>query len=679
MINSSCDITFENDKISKVITLPCNNEIVTTQYCEVGVLNNGMCEYSVCPDTYTDNGADCKKEVPINAQNCSGTQGYFGRWNNDLPNTTTLNLTIFSSYLIFYDCASQPANVYAQFPFSNNDPNWFVNKPIILEFGNGNLNLIVDTVTSQEIFLKADPFKIAFPNSTFVAGVRRQNNTNTVDLSWTYGNSIKSITINGYKWTQPLQSTIITCPVGSTLIDNKCYQITGKIKTQEVALTRTTIKTKIALPQTITVNKGEVVSNISQAHANALAEELLQNRVNNALPICVDSPTFYNKETVKKGKKICNVGSSCDVIITIPEKTFQSELSQQDVDTQASVEAENRFNAAPPCCILPQVFQSQEKQFIVEKICNIGYTPNPQQLTLTIPMGGNITINNIIIPQFISNISQEEADFKRDNWLTTNLKTFQDLIRCDIIPINDSIYWNVNTTKNNGGTVTPLGNTQVVDKGSFYYIVTPNAGFEIETVTLDGVSQAINDKTRFEQRFLVLSNRNVVVTFKELVIPPLPARQTSSLYLGAKIKSTVVANEIRVSYTVNTINGIVNSINCPCPNNTIGDIGYTSPSGSSFVVGSSGEAVINSFGQYGGSCGSTGCFSGGLGVVSVNINQTHLLSVTAGVNRFVRWEYNYGTALGSGTNQPIFSNIFSATTTVSIPEGCDISVNAIFE
>jgi hypothetical protein len=434
MINSNCDITFENDEISKEITLSCPDKFVTTQSCEVGDLVGGMCVYTICPDGYSDNGSDCIKEIPPVTVPCVGVAGCtYGRRNNNI----SAPLNIFFSFINFESCDNQQIEATSVFPTLLNAYG-SAGQPIQFFLGGVSYSQVVDSVQGSIIYFQEDIFSVAYPNNTFVAGeTKKSNTTSGLGIGMTVS-QLSSVIFGGTTWIAPNQNTTPTCVQGTTLIDGKCYEVVSKVQTQELPINNTLTVPQIALPQTITVSKGEVLSDISGAHANYLANELLKQKIAAAQPLCQDTTIYENTLINKVGKKECNIGYACDVTVSITAGTFTSTISQEDAQTQAQIELDRRYDLASPCCITPTTYYSKTKPVVVEKTCDMGYTPNPQQLTVTIPEGGGGSYNNIIIPAFTSSLSQEEADSKRDTWVNTNLYLFKNQIQCVKIIANEN-------------------------------------------------------------------------------------------------------------------------------------------------------------------------------------------------------------------------------------------------
>lgn len=652
MIKSACSIEFENEELSKEITLPCENETTQEQYCIVGTLQNNMCVYSICPDGYTDNGENCRKEVPSIQ---TGIVFYPGRfWTG----------SAFGSYTYILDLGGNIIDINTIFQgFTRTGTMGFV-----IDGQSYTAQLSSNIVGNTQIsFIDgSDPFAVLIPNSRF-----------------TYANEFilgqgtaTTVTWGGQTFTEQISTS---CPVGTSKIGDKCYEVVNKIQSQEVPQTTTIIKEKIAQKQTVIVKKGEVTSDISQAHADYLAEELLDKRLKSLLPICIDKPVYNNIKITKTGKKPCVVGTPCDVTVSVLDGEFTSTISVEDAQNKAQVELNNRFNNAVSCCIIPTEYLSNQKEITVEKICPVGFTPNPTQLNLTIPQGGNSNYNNILIPAFTSSLSQEEANNKRDIWLNTNLYLFKNQIRCDEILVNDSKYWTVETLSNTGGTITPIGKSQVKDQANFYFKATALPNYKIKSIKVDNQEVTINSDSNYERTFKITKDTVISVEF-ELIDTPVVQLLPSSLYLSIFINNTINENEVRARYNIVTPTETLNSATCPCLLGEKGDVGYYSPSGSPILVGSGiSNITLANFMNYGGVCGSTGCPSGGLGVTEIKPNTNQTITITQGAGSFVRWEYSYGTLLGTSTKNAQFSSLTNPTLNVFIPDGCHVSIQAIFE
>ena len=88
-----------------------------------------------------------------------------------------------------------------------------------------------------------------------------------------------------------------------------------------------------------------------------------------------------------------------------------------------------------------------------------------------------------------------------------------------IHPVWDDIYLIVTATSGPNGSITPTGDVEVIYNGNQIFNLTPNEGYEIDTLLLDGtdVTDEIED-FNFILRNIV-ENHTLEVTFKEKVIP----------------------------------------------------------------------------------------------------------------------------------------------------------------
>ncbi len=73
-----------------------------------------------------------------------------------------------------------------------------------------------------------------------------------------------------------------------------------------------------------------------------------------------------------------------------------------------------------------------------------------------------------------------------------------------------------------GGTIAPLGNTTVTHGGSQAYTITPNSGYAISQVLVDGSSVGVNNSFEFQN---VIENHTIMATF----IPSTSIRYDNSI------------------------------------------------------------------------------------------------------------------------------------------------------
>lgn len=86
-----------------------------------------------------------------------------------------------------------------------------------------------------------------------------------------------------------------------------------------------------------------------------------------------------------------------------------------------------------------------------------------------------------------------------------------------------------------GGTISPSGSTQVSHGNSQTYTITPNAGYEIDTVTVDGVNQGAVNSFTFSN---VTAAHTISVTFKQIKINPPEFASASLTYAGSQVSQT---------------------------------------------------------------------------------------------------------------------------------------------
>lgn len=86
-----------------------------------------------------------------------------------------------------------------------------------------------------------------------------------------------------------------------------------------------------------------------------------------------------------------------------------------------------------------------------------------------------------------------------------------------------------------GGTISPSGSTRVGHGDSKTYTITPNEGYEIDTVTVDGVNKGAVSSFTFSN---VTAAHTISVTFKQIKIPPPEFTSASLIYAGSQVSAS---------------------------------------------------------------------------------------------------------------------------------------------
>lgn len=85
-----------------------------------------------------------------------------------------------------------------------------------------------------------------------------------------------------------------------------------------------------------------------------------------------------------------------------------------------------------------------------------------------------------------------------------------------------------------GGTISPSGSTRVGHGDSKTYTITPNEGYEIDTVTVDGVNKGAVSSFTFSN---VTAAHTISVTFKQIKINPPEFTSASLTYAGSQVSA----------------------------------------------------------------------------------------------------------------------------------------------
>lgn len=99
-------------------------------------------------------------------------------------------------------------------------------------------------------------------------------------------------------------------------------------------------------------------------------------------------------------------------------------------------------------------------------------------------------------------------------------------IRANIIPgagnvivQNSAALFTITSSTGVNGSITPLGVTSINSGGSQTYTITPNAGYKIESITVDGNPETVTSETAQTYTFNnVTANHSISVTFSAVVI-----------------------------------------------------------------------------------------------------------------------------------------------------------------
>jgi len=439
MIKDKCDIIYNNDVIEQEVTIPCPDNVIEEPYCEDSYLLNGLCITETCPEGYSDNGSNCKKEV---SSYCNGFIAELGRfWTG----------AAFGSRMLFINCATgeytSPINFFPSY----------------------NLN---DRISKRDV-------TIIYNNITY--NTKISSNLSSNDTQWDLEDDIFSNLVSNSSFTYPMQRILVgtadiviwnnqtytkntsrICPEGATKVNDKCFKYENKIIIQETPLIKTRTVKRKALPQIVKVNKGETTSDISKKHANFLANQLLKKKIQNLSPLCEEIKLeFFNDRLEKVGTKPCSYGTPCEIKIVVEAGKFKAE-TKEDANNLAQQELDRLFNLSVPCC-LPEdnkEFLSDSKTYIFQKSCT------KDKIVLELKKGGNYNFKGINIPKFSSIISLNDANSQRDNWFNSNKELFENLILCPEQECDSEII--VKTTQKLRLTVNiPYYTFERFDDGSF--------------------------------------------------------------------------------------------------------------------------------------------------------------------------------------------------------------------
>lgn len=152
-----------------------------------------------------------------------------------------------------------------------------------------------------------------------------------------------------------------------------------------------------------------------------------------------------------------------------------------------------------------------------------------------------------------------------------------------------------------GGTISPSGSVAVEHGGSMRFVMTPSAGFEIDTVTVDGGSVSVWDRALMAYDFSgVTANRTISCTFRQTkdTIPPtlvlvgLDTTGTPRVVTATMPwKVTVQATDDRGPVTVKVLEGALVLAEAPAMGDTV--LSVTVPDGMHLLTVSATDAGAN--------------------------------------------------------------------------------------
>jgi hypothetical protein len=152
-----------------------------------------------------------------------------------------------------------------------------------------------------------------------------------------------------------------------------------------------------------------------------------------------------------------------------------------------------------------------------------------------------------------------------------------------------------------GGTIAPSGSVAVEQGGSMRFVMTPSAGYEIDTVTVDGVAVSVWDRALMAYDFTgVTANRTISCTFRHtkdttpptLTLVGLDAAGTPRVVMSATPwKVAVQATDDRGPVTVKVAEGSTILAEAPANGDTV--LSVTVPDGTHLLTVSATDAGAN--------------------------------------------------------------------------------------
>lgn len=99
----------------------------------------------------------------------------------------------------------------------------------------------------------------------------------------------------------------------------------------------------------------------------------------------------------------------------------------------------------------------------------------------------------------------------------------------------EKLTYAITSSAGEGGSISPSGSTQVGHGDSQTYTITPNEGYEIESVTVDGVNQGAINSFTFSN---VTAAHTISVTFKQIEVNPPEFTSASLTYAGSQVSAS---------------------------------------------------------------------------------------------------------------------------------------------
>ncbi len=123
-------------------------------------------------------------------------------------------------------------------------------------------------------------------------------------------------------------------------------------------------------------------------------------------------------------------------------------------------------------------------------------------------------------------------------------------------PTNPGTYYTLTSSVGTGGTIKPAVTPETVPLGSnFTYVITPNSGYNISSILVDGKSVAVNSSYTFSN---ISASHTISVAFAPIVVAPTTYTITASAGAGGTISPATTASVSSGSsktYSINPLSG----------------------------------------------------------------------------------------------------------------------------
>ena len=93
------------------------------------------------------------------------------------------------------------------------------------------------------------------------------------------------------------------------------------------------------------------------------------------------------------------------------------------------------------------------------------------------------------------------------------------------VPTAPPVHYTVSVTAGSGGTVSPSGSVDVLEGGSVSFTITPNDGYELGQLLIDGSNVSVQSTYTFSD---VRGNHTIYAVFQQAQTPPPPPSQTEA-------------------------------------------------------------------------------------------------------------------------------------------------------